>query len=147
MEEWSWCRYFLNLEKHLFAYSEISSVGLNFGNGKRCVCFSSGFLFSRESCGCKRKRYDAVLLTQKFVDGKSFLVFCFASFVVGVWYYRKGDQDFSQTNKTLGDWDQHLPNTELSLILTVCIKDCAVSSCPKASLPICLRCICFFFFF
>lgn len=98
----------------------------------------------------QRPRYDAVLLTQKFVDGKSFLVFfVLFCFVCGwsLWYYWKGDQDFSQTNKTLGDWDQHLPNTELSLILTVCIKDCAVSSCPKAILRIFFNAIFYFLIF
>jgi hypothetical protein len=73
---------------------------MDIGNGKRCVCFSSGFLFSRESGGCKRKRYDAVLLTQKFVDGKSFLVFCFASFVVGVYGTTgKGTKTFPKPTK------------------------------------------------
>jgi hypothetical protein len=88
----------------------------------------------------RRRFTDSKICRWKIIFG---FLFCF---VCGwsLWYYRKGDQDFSQTNKTLGDWDQHLPNTELSLILTVCIKDCAVSSCPKASLPIGLRC--FFFF-
>jgi hypothetical protein len=130
------------LEKHLFADSEISPVLVwTLEMEKDAFAFLLDFYFLGKVVAAE------TAVRCRFTDSKILSmenVFCFASFVVGVYGATgKVTKTFPKPTKTLGDWDQHLPNTELSLILTVCIKGCAVSSCPKASLSICLQCIFF----